>query len=745
MKKYLMIGFAAIAFASCSNHDFETYSPEQIVKAEYDAKFIAEFGQPGANQDWGFGTASTRAVKSVYSSDNYSSYGLTKPTDFTDETPTAKKPSMDGISFTYASTLKGADNTISSIDDNDTFVITEAYMAANGEWAPYGLDAKKNLTIYIDGDVTCHGATYQEPGQGPTFIVTEGSTLRFKGVRNYVKIYLASGATLDLRNLDEVTFENYGGIYMSANSTVYAKKLTMKVNGEILNAGGLLDVDDLQLENGTVLWNEGNVDIENALRFDNNNSLVYNANVEGKTFTVGSLTMATAGNTVYNDGTFTCEHAMVLSAGASEFVNAIDGSFTAASVSLSAAAKMYNAGTATIYGLTKIDNNTTMWLNEGQYTSGDFEITGFDKTGSNVWNNCKLTVTATGVGMTGSGNFHLNRGAIILEGGAESGSALVADSFTIEDTSGFYMGSKSMVNVDGTMYTDIYNSGYGFFGVGNSKAVIKAARMVKSGDKQFSMSYHGNLHVDIPDHFDQGYIDTPNTNQPFYAYDETVSFGPESSSPVRINPSACNPGYGPTDTNNYDGRIMAEDLSVNESSDWDFNDVVIDYKINADGTASILLQAAGGTLPLTIGGSLSGDEVVLDESGNPKDAVEVHRDLFKVSTSTMVNTGVGQTKPAVPYTLRDKAYSSPADIVLCVQKSVNGEKKWVVIPARKGDPAGKFVAEKDTPWCDEYANIKFAWGNFTNYVQTGSGKFNGESKNELYFDRALKNERVANE
>jgi hypothetical protein len=190
---------------------------------------------------------------------------------------------------------------------------------------------------------------------------------------------------------------------------------------------------------------------------------------------------------------------------------------------------------------------------------------------------------------------------------------------------------------------------------------------------------------------------------------------------------------------------MAEDLSVSESSDWDFNDVVIDYKINADGTASILLQAAGGTLPLTIGGSLSGDEVVLDESGNPKDAVEVHRDLFKVSTSTMVNTGVGQTKPAVPYTLRDKAYSSPADIVLCVQKSVNGEKKWVVIPARKGDPAGKFVAEKDTPWCDEYANIKFAWGNFTNYVQTGSGKFNGESKNELYFDRALKNERVANE
>ena len=41
MKKYLMIGFAAVAFAACSNHDFETYTPEQMVKAEYDAKFIS--------------------------------------------------------------------------------------------------------------------------------------------------------------------------------------------------------------------------------------------------------------------------------------------------------------------------------------------------------------------------------------------------------------------------------------------------------------------------------------------------------------------------------------------------------------------------------------------------------------------------------------------------------------------------------------------------------------------------------
>lgn len=60
MKKYLMIGFAALAFASCAKHDFETMTQEQIVKAEYDAKFVAHFQQPASNHTWGFGS-STRA------------------------------------------------------------------------------------------------------------------------------------------------------------------------------------------------------------------------------------------------------------------------------------------------------------------------------------------------------------------------------------------------------------------------------------------------------------------------------------------------------------------------------------------------------------------------------------------------------------------------------------------------------------------------------------------------------------
>ena len=69
MKKYLMTGIAALAmcfgFTSCS-HDIEPASQEDLDNLEaqkivndYNQAFIKTFGQPAANQDWGFGT--TRA------------------------------------------------------------------------------------------------------------------------------------------------------------------------------------------------------------------------------------------------------------------------------------------------------------------------------------------------------------------------------------------------------------------------------------------------------------------------------------------------------------------------------------------------------------------------------------------------------------------------------------------------------------------------------------------------------------
>lgn len=64
MKKYLMTlaAFALVssAFVSCSNDEGVAYDPTAKKVNDYNAAFIARYGQPAANQDWGFGT--TRAI-----------------------------------------------------------------------------------------------------------------------------------------------------------------------------------------------------------------------------------------------------------------------------------------------------------------------------------------------------------------------------------------------------------------------------------------------------------------------------------------------------------------------------------------------------------------------------------------------------------------------------------------------------------------------------------------------------------
>ena len=58
MKKYLMTGVAALTFAatftSCSNHDIEQLSQEDIKKADFKETFYSTFGKPAKDQNWGF-------------------------------------------------------------------------------------------------------------------------------------------------------------------------------------------------------------------------------------------------------------------------------------------------------------------------------------------------------------------------------------------------------------------------------------------------------------------------------------------------------------------------------------------------------------------------------------------------------------------------------------------------------------------------------------------------------------------
>jgi hypothetical protein len=89
----------------------------------------------------------------------------------------------------------------------------------------------------------------------------------------------------------------------------------------------------------------------------------------------------------------------------------------------------------------------------------------------------------------------------------------------------------------------------------------------------------------------------------------------------------------------YDLKIIAEDLSAQGNSDFDFNDVVLEVKYETSTSPTkVRLTHAGGTLPL-----------IISLDGSTNETFEVH-DIFDVQRNEMVNTGAGPTRTPVVLT-----------------------------------------------------------------------------------------------
>lgn len=155
------------------------------------------------------------------------------------------------------------------------------------------------------------------------------------------------------------------------------------------------------------------------------------------------------------------------------------------------------------------------------------------------------------------------------------------------------------------------------------------------------------------------------------------------------------PGYGSNPPSNK-LRIMAEDLSASEGTDFDFNDVVIDVNIE-NGNAYCSLLAAGGTLPLRIAGS---------------DDLEVHK-LFGVPVNEMVNTKAGHHNDYAAVSFILNGITDAQNIKLEVKK--NGQ--WLEMTARQGQPAAKIAVPQSVDWCNERQGINFGgWVQDVNYI-----------------------------
>jgi hypothetical protein len=159
----------------------------------------------------------------------------------------------------------------------------------------------------------------------------------------------------------------------------------------------------------------------------------------------------------------------------------------------------------------------------------------------------------------------------------------------------------------------------------------------------------------------------------------------------------------------YQGRIMAEDLNANEKSDFDFNDVVFDWRIDGR-VATIQLRAAGGTLPLFVGGQ------------------EVH-DKFGVSRNTMVNTGVGSANEPAAYTYTFPEGTDPLPINIPIIVSKGGVEAELY--AEEGKVASKINVPISTRWVKEFENISDAYSGFEGWVKNPTATWTS-TYNEAY-------------
>ena len=197
----------------------------------------------------------------------------------------------------------------------------------------------------------------------------------------------------------------------------------------------------------------------------------------------------------------------------------------------------------------------------------------------------------------------------------------------------------------------------------------------------------------------------------------------------------------PEDPTKRSIRIMAEDLSATEASDFDFNDVVFDVEadypagVDAVSQVKITLWAAGGTLPLRLNGD---------------DNYEVHK-LLGTADNCMTNTHAQDRADGVKWLWADGKGNWSGTITLANGKTISKNNfnsdvntnllvevfktgKWFTLTANQGVAACKIGCELNTPWALERSNMDKAFESFKSWVNNSTPKHweNSKVDSELY-------------
>ena len=637
MKKILLLGIAALTFVGCSNkEDFSADYPSGYADADavvnaYKAAFVNAFGQPAANQTWGFGTPVNLAPAKA--------------------SRRALQPSF---------------NFPSDADASKFLTDVPAGVAYYGD-INYGSGYAKGIS-YIDGNMTREVNIWGENGAGGTLYVKgncDFSNRKFYFAGNS-ELYLVAGATLTLA-------ENEGAGNLQQNTKIY-----------IAEGAKLIAKGELKLNNGLHIYNHGT--IEAPKLSTNSNSVLYNV------------------GTVKVDGKISVENDL------SVMVN--DGVITAEDLNTAGSGKFQNNNEVTISGTTFINSNSNTWVNNGDYHTGNFL---YNAASDEVINNCRLTIDEDfniNLGDNpGNGNFKMdaNSGVVTKNfNGGGNWAKTYAGTWSTFNGGPFYiyMGANSVFKVTGTATMNATKADYGIYGPETGDyAVFQASKIVAGKANQgYEVTYGGNLAVVTGSHFANGYSGTyPYIDFKGNAKIYAPGFNADKAEDIYYIPaSTCNPGFGnaPEQPEEYQFlcRVFAEDLSAATGTDFDFNDVVFDVYNKSNGDVKIVLQAAGGTLPLTVAGK------------------EVH-EVFGVGVTDMVNTGDGPEVEAKEFEVLGADVYELADVNTKIHIMVTKDGREYELFADQAEPASKFaVTDQTAKWCKEYKDIKDVYFDFKQWV-----------------------------
>ena len=427
------------------------------------------------------------------------------------------------------------------------------------------------------------------------------------------------------------------------------------------------------------------------------------------TIKVGSLELC-SGSLLYNVDSLETTGDVKIDNSTCYIVN--DGDIKSGSVHVEGQGALQNNAEWTVTGTTVINCNNGGWVNNGHWTTQNYAYTG----GSvNVINNCFLEVTNNFDMNISSevGAFKIDTGGGVLTKNFYGGRDTSSDPIEISGPYKIVMGQNAVFKVTDTATLEGgRGEGFGFFGPSEGGyAVFQAKNIVRNPTLEGTwgaVTYGGHLYVSAETHFaqgDDGYA--PHKiiiEQDDFSVDENIyAEGFKTGKPdITIQETSCSPGFN-GDNSLY--RVIAEDLSASEASDFDFNDVVFDVVKAEGGKTTLKLICAGGVLPLKVMG------------------VEVHGVFGETTPNAqgqykMYNTGAGPTVPETTFTVEGE-YTTPEQIKN-IKIEVLKKGTWMELKAKTGEAACKILVDDTFKPVRESRNIADENLKFTNYVQ---GKF----------------------